>query len=156
MDLILYLIGYQPTLYGIMVCTGNKEEALFIKKHCGGKIKEIGNKYILEYKCPIYKTEISKEVIEEKITDESLLFWYQYTMKFKNRGLGKKSKVFTIHQKLSRITYKYITDRISDVLWCRGIKTYYKRNQISINYIAFEEIRIRAGEIQEGDSYIRK
>ena len=49
MDLILYLLGYQPTQNGIMVCTKNEDEAKFIQKWCGGEIKKFTLNRIIYY-----------------------------------------------------------------------------------------------------------
>ena len=157
MDLILYLLGYQPTQDGIMVCTRNEEEARFIQKWCGGEIRKIAGKHTIHYKSDIrHYGDIPQEVVERKLGDKELLFWYKYTMAFKGNRIGKKSKALTIYQPLSRESYKRIGARIEDVLWRKGIEIDYKHNNIRLHYLAFEEMRIRAGEIQEGEDYNRK
>lgn len=156
MDLILYLLGYQPTQNGIMVCTKNEDEAKFIQKWCGGEIKQIAGKFIIDYISDIkHYGDIPQEVVNKKLGDNELLFWYKYSMRFKNRPIGKSTKYFKIWQHLSRESYTKIAHRISDILWRKGIKINYKKQQIGLTYLAFEEIRIRAGEIQEGEDYER-
>ena len=76
-------------------------------------------------------------------------------MRFRIRPIGKKSKTLTIFQPLSRESYIKIGARIEDILWRKGIEIDYKNNQIRLHHLAFEEIRIRAGEIQEGEDYER-
>lgn len=156
MDLILYLLGYQPTQNGIMICTKNEDEAKFIQKWCGGEIKQIAGKFIIDYISDIkHYGDIPQEVIDKKLGDNELLFWYKYSMRFRIRPIGKKSKTLTIFQPLSRESYIKIGARIEDILWRKGIEIDYKNNQIRLHHLAFEEIRIRAGEIQEGEDYER-
>nr|DAJ40872.1 MAG TPA: hypothetical protein [Caudoviricetes sp.] len=156
MDLILYLLGYQPTQYGIAIWTHDRFEAEFVQRYCGGEIVKIATSYGLEYKTDTkYSTQIPMEVLREKIGDKELLFWYKYSMQFRNRPLGKKSKVLRIQPILSKETYLNIAQRIGEILGRTGIKIDYKKNQIKLYYLAFEEIRIRAGEIQEGEDYER-